>query len=388
MPRLTLRARLTIVYGGVFIVGGLLLLFLTYSLVSDEKPETTVGGEVNKSVLGTAPPKEGDPTAQIFMSEENIRYIETEAWTELLDTLRNQGTQALLLVSVGTIAVGWLVAGRMLRPLKRVTETAARIAEAPAADKRLHERIPIHGPRDELRELAETFNRMLERLDDSFDGQRTFVSNASHELRTPLTVTRAVLEVAVNRKGASAEVRLLGDTLLELNARHERLIEGLLLLTRSDRELSERSYLDLADIAEHVAAQTPAEGLDVTADCAEAPVLGEPILLERLVQNLVENAVRYNTAEDGWVRVATRTEGVKAVLEVANSGPVVPQFEVPGLFEPFRRLGTERLATASKGAGLGLSIVRAIAKAHGGEATATADPDGGLTVTVTLPAAP
>jgi signal transduction histidine kinase len=137
-----------------------------------------------------------------------------------------------------------------------------------------------------------------------------------------------------------------------------------------------------------VAAQTPAGGVAVTADCEEAPTRGEPVLLERLAQNLVENAVRYNTAADGWVLVTTRRDGDTAVLEVANSGPVVPAFEVEGLFEPFRRLGTERLATASKGAGLGLSIVRAVATAHAGHATAAARPEGGLTVTVTLPAAP
>jgi signal transduction histidine kinase len=229
---------------------------------------------------------------------------------------------------------------------------------------------------------------MLERLDQSFDGQRSFISNASHELRTPLTVTRALLEVAVHRQGASAEVRQLGETLLEVNARHERLIEGLLLLMRSDRELAERSYLDLADVAEHVVAQTPAPGVAVTAACEEAATLGEPVLLERLVQNLVENAIRYNEPEDGWVRVATRVEeDGRAVLEVSNSGPVVPPFEVEGLFEPFRRLGTERLATASKGAGLGLSIVRAVVQAHGGEVTAKAREEGGLVVMVVLPGA-
>jgi signal transduction histidine kinase len=380
--RLTLRARLTLVYGGLLIVGGVVLLLLTYSLVSQNLSEPgTIAGAAERSLVSTmdAPTEEA----------RDMRFIIAgEVWEDALQSILTQGGLALLLVSVATIAAGWLLAGRILHPLQRITDTAARIAESPAADRGLHERIKVTGPKDELRELAETINRMLERLDHSFDGQRAFISNASHELRTPLTVTRALLEVAVHRPAASPEMRQLGETLLEVNARHERLIEGLLLLMRSDRELAERSYVDLADVAEHVVAQTSAPDVAVTAECAEAATRGEPVLLERLVQNLVENAIRYNEPEDGWVRVATRT-GVdgRAVLEVSNSGPVVPPFEVEGLFEPFRRLGTARLATASKGAGLGLSIVRAVAKAHGGEATAKARPEGGLQVTVSLPAA-
>jgi signal transduction histidine kinase len=379
--KLTLRTRLTLVYGGLLIVGGALLLLLTYSLVSQNLTEPgTIAGAAERALL----PQEGEPE-----EARDMRFIIAgEVWEDALQSIITQGGLALLLVSAATIAAGWLLAGRILHPLQRITDTAARIAESPAADRGLHERIKVTGPKDELRELAETFNRMLERLDQSFDGQRAFISNASHELRTPLTVTRALLEVAVHRPSASPEMRQLGETLLEVNARHERLIEGLLLLMRSDRELAERSYVDLADVAEHVVAQTPAPDVSVTADCAEAATRGEPVLLERLVQNLVENAIRYNEPEDGWVRVATRTgEDGRAVLEVSNSGPVVPPFEVEGLFEPFRRLGTERLATASKGAGLGLSIVRAVVKAHGGEATAKARQEGGLHVTVTLPAA-
>jgi signal transduction histidine kinase len=381
--RLTLRARLTLVYGGLFLAGGILLLVLTYSLVQQSMPDE------DQIIQGTRSTAESAPVPYPLPDAQDFRVVLTgEVWEDALDAIRNEGALSLALVGLATIALGWFIAGRMLRPLQQVTDTAMRIADAPAADKGLHERIPISGPRDELRVLAETFNRMLERLDQSFDGQRAFISNASHELRTPLTVTRALLEVAVHRQGASPEVRLLGETLLEVNARHERLIDGLLLLMRSDRELAERSYVDLSDVAEHVVAQTAGGGVAVAADCEEAPLWGEPVLLERLVQNLVENAVRYNTAEGGWVRVVARRGGDgAAVLEVSNSGPVVPSFEVESLFEPFRRLGTERLATASKGAGLGLSIVRAIAKAHGGEAAAEALPEGGLLVTVRLPGA-
>lgn len=385
MPNLTLRARLTLVYGGLFIAGGVLMLFLTYSLVSDSVPEPGSVFQSSYTEVRESEQSEEESPPPPLAEGQDVAFV-SEVWENAVDAIRYNGSIALALVSVGTIALGWLVAGRMLRPLQQVTDTAARIAEAPAADRGLHERIRVEGPRDELRELSETFNRMLERLDGSFDGQRRFVANASHELRTPLTLTRALLEVALHRPGASAEVRQLGETLLAVNARHERLIEGLLLLTRSDRELSERAYVDLADVAEHVVAMTDSGGVTVSAETAEAATTGDPVLLERLVHNLVENAVRYNLPEDGWVRVATETDGDHAVLEVSNSGPVVPVFEVEGLFEPFRRAGTERLA-GSDGAGLGLSIVRAISRAHNGEVTATPRPEGGLRVTVTLPGA-
>lgn len=228
---------------------------------------------------------------------------------------------------------------------------------------------------------------MLARLDHSFDGQRRFIANASHELRTPLSLNRALLEVAVREGAASAEVRQLGGTLLEINARHERLIDGLLLLARSEHEveLDEHAFVDLADIVEHLAAQVPPGRVVVHTKTGEAPTTGNPVLLERLVQNLVENGIRYNLPEDGWVRVVTDTgpDG-SALVEVTNSGPVVAPYDIPSLFEPFRRLGASRLS-AAPGAGLGLSIVRAVARAHGGDARAEPRDGGGLSVRVTLP---
>nr|BFE76038.1 hypothetical protein GCM10020092_093390 [Actinoplanes digitatis] len=244
--------------------------------------------------------------------------------------LLTQGGIALLVVSAVAIALGWLVAGRMLQPLHRITETARRIAESPAADRGLHERIALTGPDDEIKQLADTFDLMLTRLDRSFDGQRRFIANASHELRTPLTLNRTLLEVALQQESASVEVRQLGTTLLAINDRHGRLIDGLLTLARSERELTERSYVDLADIASHVSAD------DVQVDLAEAATVGDPVLLERLVQNLVDNSVRHNLADGGWVRVATYTKDDLATLEVSNTGPVVPRYEVETLFEPFR----------------------------------------------------
>jgi signal transduction histidine kinase len=357
MNRLTIRARLTLVYGGLFFLAGVVLLATTYALVSQR-----LGGEV--AVSGTAAPQGAPPTI--------ITYLNGISPEDALTALLTQGGIALVVVGVAATAIGWLVAGRMLAPLDRMTDTARRIADAP---RNLHERIALRGPSDELKRLADTFDLMLERLDQSFDGQRRFIANASHELRTPLTLNRTLLEVAVARDGVPEHTRLLGETLLEINDRHERLIDGLLVLARSERELTESSYVDLADIVAHVAG-------DARADCAEAPVLGNPVLLERLVQNLVDNGVRHNV-EDGWVRVSTATHGDAATLVVTNTGPVVAPYDVPTLFEPFRRLNREH----SPGAGLGLSIVRAVTNAHGGAVTAEPRPGGGLVVTVTIPAA-
>nr|WP_221381171.1 ATP-binding protein [Actinoplanes polyasparticus] len=371
--RLTVRGRLTLVYGSLFLGAGLVLLGVTYVLVSQRLPKVLARTEATVTPPGVA--GTGD-TVEVRQFIEGTR-------DDALNTLLSQGAIALALVSAIAIALGWLIAGRMLQSLQQITATARRIADAPDADRGLHERIALTGPPDEIKELADTFDIMLARLDHSFDGQRRFIASASHELRTPLTLNRTLLEVALTQEAASEEVRLLGTTLLAINDRHGRLIDGLLLLAQSERPVAERSYVDLADIVEHVAVS---DTVKVTTESGEATVAGNPVLLERLVQNLVENGVRHNVPANGWVRVRTgsRPDGW-AVLEVSNSGPIIPRYEVPGLFEPFHRYGTERLH--SPGAGLGLSIVRAVARAHGGEVRADARDEGGLVVTVTLPRA-
>jgi len=373
--KLTVRGRLTLVYGGLFVLAGMVLLGVTYVLVSQQTP-------ISAAVSGVSGPGgAGAPTAG--GASVTLQQIVAGARNDALHTMLTQGAIALLVVSGATIALGWLIAGRMLQPLHRITETARRIADAPAADRGLHERIALDGPRDEIKELADTFDVMLARLDHSFDGQRRFIASASHELRTPLTLNRTLLEVALTPEDASEQVRQLGGTLLAINERHGRLIDGLLLLAQSERELTDGSYVDLADIVDHVAV---ADTVKMITEPGEAAVIGDPVLLERLVENLVENGVRHNVAQGGWVRVRTGTTGDgRAWLEVSNSGPVVPRYEVPALFEPFRRYGTERLH--GPGAGLGLSIVRTVARAHGGEVRATARDEGGLVVTVTLPRA-
>ncbi|MEV6109615.1 HAMP domain-containing sensor histidine kinase [Streptomyces sp. NPDC051940] len=379
--RLTLRARLTLVYGGLFLVGGLVVLGVTYTLFDQRFGESGMTTHM-ETAPGATPPTDGTPVFNEQKVPEDIRDAAGS-------TLLTQGAIALGVVGAAAGGLGWLIAGRVLAPLHRVTDTARRIAAAPAADRGLHERIALDGPEDEVKELADTFDTMVERLDRSFDGQRRFVANASHELRTPLTVGRAVVEMAMHRKAASPDVRRLGEQLLQINTRHERLISGLLLLAGSENEVLDRVPVDLADIAAHVVGQSADEarrcGVAVHDKTAETTVRGDALLLERLVHNLVENGIRHN-AEGGWARVETRTdEAGRAVVEVANSGPVVPAYEIPALFEPFRRLGADRVITAT-GAGLGLSIVQTIARAHDGDVTAVPRPEGGLTVTVTLPA--
>jgi signal transduction histidine kinase len=371
--RLTVRARLTLVYGGMFVLAGMVLLAVTYLLVQQRLP----------MLAGKVAGERAAPPPGFSVAPHQVEEIVSGTQDTALHTMLTQGLIALAVVSAASIALGWLIAGRMLQPLHQITATARRIAHAPDADRGLHERIALTGPPDEIKELADTFDVMLARLDNSFDGQRRFIASASHELRTPLTLNRTLLEVALTPESVSEEVRQLGTTLLAINDRHGRLIDGLLLLAQSERPVTERAYVDLADIVDHVAVS---DTVKVITEPAEATVAGNPVLLERLVQNLVENGIRHNVAENGWLHLRTSTTPDGWVLlEVGNTGPVIPRYDVPGLFEPFHRHGAVRLH--SPGAGLGLSIVRAVARAHGGDATAAARDEGGLVVTVRLPRA-
>jgi signal transduction histidine kinase len=400
MSRLTIRARLTLIYGAMFVIAGVVLLGLTYLLVDARLPGAIqifrpgLNGQFRDAF--TVPVEVGGD--RMTLGDLPARYRQNT-----LNELLTQGGIALALVASVALAFGWLVATRTLQPLYRITDTARRIAAAPAADRSLHERIGRAGPRD-LQELAGTFDAMLERLDHAFDGQRRFVANASHELRTPLTLNRSLLEVALRRPDASADLRQLGAVLLDINEQHERLIGGLLLLARSEQEVSGTSYVDLADVIEHVLDQagTEAAAADVTvsAELAEAPVRGDPVLLEHLVRNLVENAIRHNRPGGrAWVSARVRPDG-QAEFTVSNTGPTVPRYEIASLFEPFRRLprpaggpasgrgspGPDAPGPGPAGVGLGLSIVRSIARAHGGDARVSSRDGGGLVVTITVPA--
>ncbi|MGW4794186.1 sensor histidine kinase [Nonomuraea sp. NPDC004297] len=391
--RPTLRLRLTLVYGALFFLAGLVLLGVTYLLFNQQLAQTF------EERYGA--PTEPGRHRQIIIAKEGATLTGDAAidwlWREqqglrdaAVTSLLTQGTVALVLVGGGAVGLGWVVAGRVLAPLHLVTATARKIAAAPMAERGLHERIALSGPADEVKDLADTFDTMVERLDHSFDGQRRFVANASHELRTPLTLNRALVELAMHRRTASDDVKDLGESLLEINARHERLIGGLLLLARSEQEVADRSPVDLADVVTHVTAQSaePAADAKVTVyeAVAPAPTTGDALLLERLVHNLVENGIRYNLDDGtGWVRVVSRTvSGGKVEVEVSNTGPLVPPYDVPLLFKPFHRQAGERAVTGTS-AGLGLSIVRSVATAHGGDVRARPREGGGLVVAVSLP---
>jgi signal transduction histidine kinase len=395
----TFRVRLTALYGASFLLVGTALLGVTYLLLAAalDKQQVTPGVVYGTSGLGevgtgAAPmasledkaisvaKKDLSPEQQVIIERKEAfaKQVQIDLREQTLGSLLRRGTLALGGVAVAGVWLGWLAAGRTLRPLKQITETARRVA-----DRNLHERIALGGPSDELRELADTFDDMLERLDRSFDGQRRFVANASHELRTPLAINRTLLEVAMGQQDAPPQLRQLGTTLLEVNARHERLIDGLLTMARSEQAVVDPVPVDLADVAGNVLDQTRAPGVEMRHELRPALTSGDPVLLERLTQNLVDNAVLYN-ATGGWVQVTCTHEGTSTRLSVTNTGPVVRAYEVPGLFEPFRRL-TDRVGSA-RGTGLGLSIVRSVARAHGGEVRASPRDGGGLVVQVTLPA--
>jgi signal transduction histidine kinase len=378
MSHLTIRVRLTALYGVLFLIGGTILLGVTYLLLSQKlesrgsaKVATVFDATKNTDLDKIMVRLDGEQITVAELRNEFVRQ-QREYRRDMLNSLLTQGSIALGLVTVVGIGFGWLMSERALRPVHQITETARRVAAGS-----LHERIALTGPNDEIKELADTFDSMLERLDSAFDGQRRFVANASHELRTPLTINRTLIEVALGRSLVPETTRQLGETLLAVNERHERLIDGLLTLVRSEQAVTVRDPIDLADVARHVG-----HGRAVL-DLAPAPTAGDPVLLERVLQNLLDNAVTYNVP-DGKVWIDTRAIGDKVKVTVENTGPTVPPYEIPALFEPFRRLRS-RTGSAS-GTGLGLSIVRAVTHAHGGTVDAVARPEGGLEVIVTLPA--
>jgi signal transduction histidine kinase len=378
--RLTIRARLTLLWGALFLAAGTILLGLTYLLVRESLLNR--GGVAFRAIGGEALPSPSTidlPPGQPL--PDNLREMiirdQTNFQNATLNSLLTQGAIALAVVALLGMGFGWLMAERALRPLARITETARRVA-----GRSLHERIALTGPRDEIKELADTFDSMLERLDRAFDSQRLFVGNASHELRTPLAINRTLIEVALGRSDAPPEFRLLGDTLLAVNSRQERLLDGLLTVAHSEQGLTVREAVDLAEVTSHVLDQVPLNNLELRRDLAPAPTTGDPVLLERVAQNLVQNAVAYNV-EGGWVDIRTEATDDTVRLTVTNTGPVVSPYEVPGLFEPFRRI-RDRVGSA-RGTGLGLSIVRSVALAHDGAATAAPREGGGLVVRVTLP---
>ncbi|MFQ6142281.1 sensor histidine kinase [Streptomyces seoulensis] len=386
--RPTIRIRLTLLYGGMFLIAGILLLSIIYLLAAQalrtgNQPLFKILDFSNLKVASNDCP--GVNNGNLSLSEFNaaISACTDHQRQVALDSLLSRSLLALLGLAVIAFAFGYAMAGRVLAPLGRITRTARAVAGSD-----LSRRIELDGPDDELKELADTFDDMLERLQRAFTAQQRFVGNASHELRTPLAINRTLLEVHLSDPNAPMELRQLGKTLLATNERSEQLVEGLLLLARSDNQIVERKPVDLAEVAsqaiDQVHGEAEAKGVEIRGERRPAVVQGNGVLLERIALNLVQNAVRYNLAEEGWVEVTTDTERGQAVLVVTNTGPIVPAYEIDNIFEPFRRLRTERTGS-DKGVGLGLSIVRSVARAHGGHISAQPREGGGLVMRVTLP---
>ena len=384
--RPTIRIRLTLLYGGMFLIAGILLLSIIYLLTANalnvtvaDLPFKIVEGQVQPTTSWCNLPKQG--TVDQFNAAATACFQHQRDLA--LDDLLRRSLFALLGLSIIAFAFGYAMAGRVLSPLGRITRTARQVAGSD-----LTRRIKLDGPDDELKELADTFDDMLDRLERAFTAQQRFVANASHELRTPLAINRTLLEVHLSDPGVPVELQQLGKTLLATNERSEQLVEGLLLLARSDNEIIERKPVDLAEVAsraiDQAHAEAEAKGVEIRGEREPAVVQGNGVLLERIALNLVQNGVRYNVAEEGWVEVTTEVDHGQAVMVVSNTGPVVPAYEVDNLFEPFRRLRTERTGS-DKGVGLGLSIARSVARAHGGRIIAEPREGGGLVMRVTLP---
>ncbi|WP_435193332.1 sensor histidine kinase [Streptomyces sp. NRRL F-5630] len=330
------------------------------------------------------PNPNGDRTAAGVAHSSELRQLQDRYRAATLQSLLRQGALTLSLLTVIATLFGYLMAGRVLRPLNRIAETAQRIASR----NDLKERLAFTGPRDEVTRLADTFDSMMGRLEKSFQDQQRFIADASHELRTPLAINRTLAEVAMRRKTAAEDTKRLAVSLLTVNERNERLINGLLALAKGETELADRTRVDLAELARHVVdqhhLQAAEAGVVINLDAKPAIASGNPVMLERIIHNLLENGIRYNESK-GWVYLYTFTtqEGT-ATLAVENTGPLVATQDVEALFQPFRRLGADR-TESDRGSGLGLAIVRAISRSHGGEAAAVPREHGGLTVTVSLP---
>ncbi|MEU3983085.1 HAMP domain-containing sensor histidine kinase [Streptomyces sp. NPDC026672] len=386
--RPTIRIRLTLLYGGMFLIAGILLLSIIYLLAAQaintgNQPLFKIVNFTDLKVSSDNCPAINTTSLPLADFNDAISQCVDHQRQVALDNLLSRSLLALLGLAVIAFAFGYAMAGRVLTPLGRITRTARAVAGSD-----LSRRIELDGPDDELKELADTLDDMLERLERAFTAQQRFVGNASHELRTPLAINRTLLEVHLSDPHAPVELQQLGKTLLATNERSEQLVEGLLLLARSDNQIVERKPVDLAEVAtqavDQVHGEAEAKGVRIRGERRPAVVQGNGVLLERIALNLVQNAVRYNVPEDGWVEVTTDVQHGQAVLTVSNTGPVVPAYEIDNLFEPFRRLRTERTGS-DKGVGLGLSIVRSVARAHGGHIAAQPREGGGLVMRVTFP---
>ena len=447
LPRRTARLRLTALYGGLFLLSGVALVAITYVLFerateyrTPHLPKVPNAPAIQKLQLprgfaqalpqlaqvqrrlaqdqyqlsvpvgraGAGPAsKVRLPVPQLVQAQHQLakdQHQLAQAVHQLADAVHQvaqagsvQAAQraadshqllvnsgiALAIVAVLALLAGWLVAGRMLRPIRTITRTARRISSTS-----LHERLALDGPQDELKELGDTLDDLFGRLEAAFEAQRQFVANASHELRAPLTRQRALIQVALANPDANfTSLRTAHERVLASEQQLEQMIDALLTLTRGQAELERREHLDLSALASKALlareSEAAARDLDVRATLATAPTAGDPRLVERLIANLIDNAIRHNTPE-GRVEITTGTRDQHAFISIANTGPAVPPEQIQRLFQPFQRLNGARTQHTG-GHGLGLSIVQAIATAHGAALVARAQPQGGLTIEVSFP---
>jgi signal transduction histidine kinase len=394
------RTRLTLIYAALFFAAGLVLLGLTYGLLASTLPTqppaaATISSQKLNNLIyeckSASLALNGSrlvPTPKPPPSCKQAEYYLGSAvgmQPMRADALRNLLVVSLAGLGVMTVAsggLGWFMSGQVLRPVRAITQTARR-----ASEQHLGERLALTGATDELKELADTFDDMLERLDAAFATQRRFVANASHELRTPLTVMRTAIDVTLAKPSPTA--RQLTDMAVRVRRsidRAETMIEALLTLAVSEQGKVSTEFTDLATWAEDAIDAAAAEierlNLHVDTKLDPAETTGDPQLLQRMIANLVDNAVRHNEP-GGWIQLRTGTSDAAVYLEIANSGPFVPDDAVTSLFEPFRRM--QARTRAREGFGLGLSIARSVATAHHATVTARSQPAGGLEINVVIP---
>jgi signal transduction histidine kinase len=383
--QLTIRARLTLLYTGLFAVCGAIVVAVSYILVAQmgvQSQQASSAGSVPAGILAHCRSEQPGTHPNKALIVQCISSLEQQLGAQ---HQRDLTLSHLLLYSLLTLAavialaavLGWIFSGRSLRPVHRITEAARA-----ASEHNLSARVALDGPRDELSELAETFDEMLSRLQSAFESQRQFIANASHELRTPLAVMRTTVDVVLTNPDSTADdLRGMGTDIRAAVDHAEHLIGALLILARSERGLTVREEVDLATVAEDALDTASLSDRRLHATLKPAVILGDPVLAERLIANLIDNAVRYNfSAGDIWV--STRTMGAASQLTVENTGEVISPGDIDRIFQPFQRLSNR---TSYDGSGLGLAIVASISSIHGGGATARPRKDGGLSVTVTIP---
>jgi signal transduction histidine kinase len=363
--RRTIRVRLTVLYSSLFLITSVILLSILNLSLGD-----TLTRRVSDIAYEARPtPPIPPPIPPMPRPEPGFAADVRELPGNVVQDQWIVSAITILVLTVVSVLVGWWLAGRILRPLRAITATARRLSLS-----NLHERIDSRGPHDELRHLADTFDAMLERLERSVESQRLFIANAAHELRTPLATQRAAIQIGLHDPHDLPAVR---DTLLTHNRRTELLIDSLLVLAQTEHGLDVVRPVALDVLAGQAAAEITAPDIRLTVAVEPVTVVGDPVLLNRLVINLVQNAFKYNEP-DGYVYIGLTGDGT---LTVRNSGPVVPAPRVAELFQPFRRMQ----GRTGGGAGLGLSIVSSIVRAHRATLTAVPNPGGGLVLTVRFP---